>query len=195
MKIVPVTCPRCGDQIEGRQQASDLFFICGACGTMHMREPKVDILDHEIAAFGRDASFQRAYAPFWRARTHVRIFNEQTSGVFALFSFIGGGRSEGYVDVWIPATWSDPTTFKVWSTTLTRSPPRYTPAKDFSGVPRLPATVNRELATQLVDFIIITIEAEKPGTLQRLEYDMRVEALNPVFLPFFWTGSAYELGL
>jgi len=162
---------------------------------MHVRDPKVEILHYEIAAFGRDASFQRAYAPFWVARAHVRILNEQASGMFALFSSIGGGRSEGYVDVWIPATWSDPDTFKAWSTTLTRSPPRYNLAKDFSGVPHLPASVNREQARQLVDFIIVTNEAEKPGTLQRLEYDVLVEALKPVFLPFFWTGSAYEIGL
>ena len=48
---------------------------------------------------------------------------------------------------------------------------------------------------QLADFIVLTFEAEKPGVLQDIDYQVRVNDGTLVYLPFLQTGSGFTLAL
>jgi hypothetical protein len=58
---------------------------------------------------------------------------------------------------------------------------------DFGLVPRLPTVVKQEEAMEMADFVVVTIEAEKPGVLQDLDYTLTVHDAKLVYLPFVST--------
>ena len=53
----------------------------------------------------------------------------------------------------------------------------------------MPATMSRQDARELADFIVVTMEAEKPGVLQRLDYSLIVNGTKMVYLPFVISQS------
>jgi hypothetical protein len=69
----------------------------------------------------------------------------------------------------------DTATFRHWAVALTTSNPRYGVRPDFNNTERLATTVNQEEAIEMADFVAVTLEAEKPGTLQYLDYDLKVQ--------------------
>ncbi len=48
---------------------------------------------------------------------------------------------------------------------------------------RVPATVSRKQAHELADFVVVTIEAEKPGTMQYLDYSLKILDSSVVYIP------------
>jgi hypothetical protein len=44
--------------------------------------------------------------------------------------------------------------------------------------------VTKEEANKLANFVVITIEAEKPGVLQNLEYSLEIKDARIIYLPF-----------
>ena len=47
----------------------------------------------------------------------------------------------------------------------------------------------------MAHFVVITIEAEKPGTLQDLDYSLQVNDARAVYLPFLTSQQGLVLGL
>ena len=48
---------------------------------------------------------------------------------------------------------------------------------------RVPATISKQQAYELADFVVVTIEAEKPGTLQDLRYNLKILGAEIVYIP------------
>ena len=191
MKVVQVRCPNCNAPIVGKQR--DLLFVCQQCGVLHVRDGGVQVLDYEIADFAKGAPAQgRTYVPFWRIYAHFTILNKDSSGgnMFKLANWIKGGQGDsGEVFIFVPAPDFDPPTFKGMATGLTANWPRYSTRLDFGGVPRLPAALPKEEAVKLAHFVIITMEAEKPGVMQTLDYSLEVKDARIIYLPFNSTSS------
>jgi hypothetical protein len=197
MKVIQVTCPSCHLPIE--MKAKDQFFLCSNCGIMHVRDGGVTVVDYEIAEFTRGVQLEnRVYVPFWRVYCSFVIKHVQTSGgtMFKLANWIrGGGDGAGDIFVFVPAADFDPSTFGRLGTMMTGNPPRYASRMNFGDVPRLPAIVTREEAGDLADFIVVTMEAEKPGVLQELDYELKVKDCRVVYLPFLSSPSGLSPGL
>jgi len=116
-------------------------------------------------------------------------------GALAGFLFFNFPRARifmgdsGSLFIYLPATDMDPNALKYWSTTFTATPPRYATRLNFGGVRRLPASMTKDEATQMADFVVVTMEAEKPGVLQRLDYSLTVNDAKVVYLPFVYAQS------
>lgn len=67
---------------------------------------------------------------------------------------------------------------------LTYEPPRYDVRPDFGGRQRIGSTITKNEAEELADFVIVSMEAEKPGVLQSLSYDLKVNEVKLLYLPF-----------
>jgi hypothetical protein len=196
MKIIQVRCPNCNSPITSKQR--DLLFLCQQCGTMHVRDGGVNLVDYEIADFAKSAPIQgRTYVPFWRIYAHFAILSKNSSGgsMYKLANWIKGGGDSGDVFIFVPAPDFDPPTFKRLATDFTANWPKYSTRLDFGGVPRLPANLPKEEAVKLAHFVIITIEAEKPGVLQTLDYTLDVKDARIIFLPFNSTADGLRPGL
>jgi len=55
--------------------------------------------------------------------------------------------------------------------------------------------IDAEQAKQLADFIVLTYEAEKPGVLQDIAYEVKVNDSSLLYLPFVQLPSGFTLAL
>lgn len=184
MRVVQVRCPQCNSPISMKQK--DMVFYCDKCNTMHTRDGGVEALDFEVAEFNPGAQGERVYLPFWRIYASFVIRSKSVEGgtLFKLASLLKGTANGGDMFVYIPASDTDPATFRRLATQFTANPPRYATRLNFGGVPRLPAVVTKQEAAELADFVVVTMEAEQPGVLQKLDYSLTVNDTKLVYLPF-----------
>ncbi len=184
MRIIQVKCPSCNSPIYSKQR--DQLFYCDKCKVLHTRNGGVEKLDFEIAEFGRPSSGESVFVPFWRLYCSFIIRSKSVEGghVFRLMSWMKGEDGSGTLFIYVPAADFDPSTFKKLALDYTVSSPKYRSRLDFGGVRRMPSVMSREEAVELADFVIVTMEAEKPGVLQRLDYSLTVNSSKIVYLPF-----------
>jgi len=190
MKVVQVKCPACNTPVQSK--VKDRLFFCNQCGTMHVRDGGVNRVDFEIAEFSPSApQAERVYVPFWRMYCSFVIRSKSVEGgyMFRLSSWLRGDGDSGSLFVYVPATDVDTAAFKHYSSMFTASPPRYATRLNFGAVRRLPASLTKEEAEEMADFVVVTMEAEKPGVLQRLDYSLKVDDSKVVYLPFVLTSS------
>ena len=187
MQVIQVKCPKCGNPIYSKQK--DTVFYCTNCSTMHIRNGGVEVLDVEIGDFNKTAPQDRIYVPFWRMYSTVVINNVRSEGggFQKLAGWLRGENNSGNLFVWVPASEMQIDRFKTMAMDLTLNPPPYSTRMDFGTVPRLSTVVTRSEAMEMADFIVVTIEAEKPGVLQNLDYKLTVHDAKLVYLPFVST--------
>jgi hypothetical protein len=184
MKVVQVKCPSCNSPIYSKQR--DRMFYCDKCNVMHVRDGGVDKIDFEIAEFGSAPQGESVYVPFWRLYCSFIIRSKSVEGghLFRLASWMRGEDGSGTLFIYVPAADFDPATFKRLAIDFTISSPKYSTRLNFGSVRRMPTSMSREEAAELADFIVVTMEAEKPGVLQRLDYTLTVNGTKMVYLPF-----------
>jgi hypothetical protein len=184
MRVIQVKCPSCNSPIYSKQR--DQLFFCEKCSVLHTRNGGVEKLDFEIAEFNRSLPGEKVYVPFWRLYCSFSILSRSVEGghVFRLMSWMKGEDGSGTLFIYIPASDLDPAVFKRLAIDNTVSSPKYRTRLDFGGVRRMPTVLSKEEAAELADFIVVTMEAEKPGVLQRLDYSLTVNGSKMVYLPF-----------
>ncbi len=193
MRVIQVKCPSCNTAITMKEK--DRLFFCDKCNVMHIRDTGTpEKVDFEIADFNpASASIQgeRVYMPFWRLYTTfiVRAKSVEGGALFKMSQWLKGGSDSGNMFIYIPASELDAGSFKKFSTMFTGAAPRYPTKLNFSGVKRIPATMPKAEAAQLADFVVVTMEAEQPGVLQKLDYSLTVNDTKLVYLPFVRTAS------
>ncbi len=195
MRIVQVKCPSCSSPIYSKQR--DQLFYCEKCNVLHTRNGGVEKLDFEIAEFNRSLSGEKVYVPFWRLYCSFIIRSKSVEGghVFRLMSWMKDEDGSGTLFIYIPAADFDPSAFKNLAIGYTVSSPKYGSRLDFGGARRMPAVMSREEAVELADFVVVTMEAEKPGVLQRLDYSLTVNSSKVVYLPFIMGQSGLKSAL
>jgi len=184
MKVVQVRCPSCNSPIYSKQR--DRMFYCDKCNVIHVRDGGVDKIDFDIAEFGSAPQGDSVYVPFWRLYCSFIIRSKSVEGghLFRLASWMRGADGSGTLFIYVPAADFDPATFKRLAIDFTVSSPKYSTRLNFGSVRRMPTSMSREEAAELADFIVVTMEAEKPGVLQRLDYTLTVNGTKMVYLPF-----------
>jgi len=197
VKVTQVKCPQCDLPIYMRQK--DDFFYCSSCGTIHVRGIHgVERIPYEIANFRPGTPLDDChYIPFWRLQCDFQIKSRSVEGGYLhkLSNALKGGDDGGQLRIFVPASDLDIAVFRYWSVNLTVNNPRYSVRDDFADVQRMPATTGREEAIELADFIAVTLEAEKPGTLQYLDYDLEVQEAKVIYLPFISSPSGLHLAV
>jgi len=195
MKIVQVKCPSCGTPI--RMKNKEAIFLCDNCGMMHTRNHGIERIDYEIVEFSSSVANERMYMPFWRLYCDFSIRSKNVEGgsFFRLSQWIKGDKNSGAFFVFIPAFDTSLENFKLLSIHLTLNPPHYRTTMNFGGVTRMPVLMTKEEARELADFVVVTIEAEKPGVLQYLDYSLSVKDERIIYLPFTKTSSGPVLAV
>ena len=183
MRVIQVKCPQCDSPLTMKQK--DKVFYCASCGTMHVRNGGVEKLDYEIAEFSPNAQGEKVFMPFWRvyASLVVRSKNVEGGTFFKIANFLKGGDS-GNMFIYIPAADLNTNDFRRIATQFTSNPPRYSTRLKFGNEVRIPAAISKQEAAELADFVIVTMEAEQPGVLQRLDYSLTINDTKLVYLPF-----------
>ncbi len=195
MKVVQVKCPRCQQPIYSK--VKDLAFYCQHCRTMHIRNGGTNIIDFDIAEFSPNARGDRVYMPFWRLFSSFTINQANVAGgtFHKLSRMIKGTANGGNLFIYVPAWETAVDEFKRWSMGMTEGQPMYSLRQDFNNVERGPTAITKEEAMQLADFVVVTMEAERPGTLQYLDYSLQVHDARLVYLPFVRGAQGLVSGL
>lgn len=189
MKVVQVKCPSCNSPIYVKQL--DRMFYCDRCNVMHVRDGGIERVDFEIGDFNPNAQGERVYMPFWRIYASFVVRSKSVEGgtAFKLFNWLKGGSDSGNMFIYIPAAELDTASFRRLSSQFTAASPRYATRLNFGGVQRLPVAISKEEAAEMADFVVVTMEAEQPGVLQRLDYSLTVNDARMVYLPFVRTAQ------
>lgn len=117
----------------------------------------------------------------------MTVFSSQVVGGWAgrlLSAASGGGNLNGTMFIFVPGMDLPPDVFKRMAQDFTSNPPQYRGAERFS-FERLPVTVDELAARKLADFLVLSFEAEKPGVLQDIKYQVDVQRTKLVYLPFY----------
>jgi len=186
-----IMCPSCHLPLEGK--VADRVYLCD-CGVMHTRDDEGERqVEYTIAKVADPSSPPSAviYIPFWRLDSDVAIHYTQSTGGF-FNKLFGKDWKGGRVSIYIPAVDWAPDTFKQWASTLTSHPPTIRPAEDFGPYEREPVVIDEVEAKQLADFLILTFEAEKPGVLQQISYEVKVFNMALLYVPFGRGGRSFQ---
>ena len=190
VRLVVLKCPKCGHTIEDK--TTSMLFWCNDCSTLHTRdEHGIHIMHYEIAPVMKSpGTLTPFYMPFWKILVDVRILGEKNVGAFLHTLFSGDQKMEGTFYMYMPAVdFPNPNNWKDWAYALTMNPPKFPSRKDFGGLARMCANIDLYDAQKLADFLVLNFEAEKPGTLQSIEYTLQVKDIDIVFIPFIDSGG------
>ncbi|WP_230742939.1 hypothetical protein [Methanooceanicella nereidis] len=193
-KIVPVVCPGCNTPMHTKDK--DTVFLCDRCGTMQARDGVVAIVEYEAGEFRRQMDGEKVYLPFWKLGVNFNVRHSRVEGgsVSRFVGFLKGDSPSGSIDMMLPAFETDPVRYKEIAKKLTLDPPNYARANMDRGIKRMPCTITIDMTDDMADFLFITIEAEKPGVLQSLDYDLKVVSRKLVYLPYYKKGESLEPG-
>lgn len=191
-KVVPIKCPGCGNPMYSKD--NDEVFLC-KCGTLHARNGQVSIIEYEVGAF-KPGDGEKVYLPFWKLGVDFAIKYQKVEGamVSKFVGFLKGDSNAGRVDMLLPAFEASADRFKEMAKSLTLSPPRYMPDRFDPNVRREPCVIDVDMTDEMADFLFVTIEAEKPGVMQQLDYDMKVTSKKMLFLPYYRKGNSLVPG-
>jgi hypothetical protein len=187
-KLVTIRCPGCSNPVYGK--VVDHLIICPSCGTMQARDGTVSVLEYEAGAFTKAMDGEKVYLPFWKLGVSYNITSESVEGgLIGKIAGTAGRAGSGGIDMMLPAFSLEPLKFKELAKSLTLQPPRYSAGPLEPSVRREACSVTVDMTAEMADFLFVTIEAEKPGTLQRLAYDLSVNARKIVYLPYYKKGN------
>jgi hypothetical protein len=187
-KLVPITCPGCKNPVYSKD--IDSVIICPRCGTLQARDGTVSIVEYEAGAFAKAGDGEKVYMPFWRLGATFNIKQEVVKGgLLGKLAGTAGKAGEGGIDMMLPAFDLEPLKFKELAKGLTMQSPKYAAAPLEPAVRLEPCKVTIDMTDEMADFLFVTIEAEKPGTLQNLVYDLKVASKKLVYLPYYKKGN------
>jgi hypothetical protein len=192
-KIVQVICPGCKNPIHTR--VTDSLLLCD-CGTLHVRDGVPTILEYQTGVFTRPGDGEKAYMPFWKVLVNFNIrHTDVVGGSFSRFVNSIAGRDGGSAIVMmLPAFELEPWQYKDLAKQLTMNTPVFTAGRMDPSISREPSVITLEMVDEMADFLFVTIEAEKPGVMQRLDYDLQVASKSIVYLPYYKKDGHLEPG-
>jgi hypothetical protein len=181
-RLVPITCPGCNSPVYGKD--IDSVIVCPKCGALQARDGTVSVVEYEAGKFTRAGDGEKVYLPFWKLGVSYDVKSERVEGALLqkLAGQIGGS---GNIDMMLPAFDLEPLKFKDLAKGLTLQAPRYAAGPLEPNVRREPCKVTIGMTDEMADFLFVTIEAEKAGTLQTLSYDLKVGSKKLVYLPYY----------
>ncbi len=78
---------------------------------------------------------------------------------------------------------------------LTLDQPGLNLISGFKGGKRAVMKMEKGIAGENAEFLFLRYETEIPGTLQKLEYDFKINSTKVLYLPAYKTNDKYVLGI
>ncbi|MEW6308512.1 MAG: hypothetical protein AB1492_05645 [Bacillota bacterium] len=167
----------------------EVAFLCKQCGVgCEAVDDELVQVPVEFAVPKRDPGALACYLPVWVFAAQLKL-SRQSAG-FSLF----GGRNSGEYDLkfYVPAFAGGLATLKQLGAGLTRKQPEYDTIlrQQLAGI-----ALRREDAKRVADYLLITIEAEKPDMLQGLTYSLELSQAKLLGIPCVRQGDKLKEAL
>ncbi|MDO5845170.1 MAG: hypothetical protein Q4Q53_08515, partial [Methanocorpusculum sp.] len=136
------------------------------------------------------------YVPFWIVNADLDVKSEKISGGKISRFVTDRKQMRGTRDFYVCASNSVPEEFaRVWNMDLTLDQPEINPINDFKGGKREVMTMEKGIAGENAEFLFLRYETEIPGTLQKLDYNFKINSTKVLYLPAYKTANKYVIGV
>ncbi len=191
MKLLALKCPVCGQRLTPKHDQV-LVMECGQCGTAVSINHTTGISQTAVQ-YAQAKENAEVWLPMWVFDAWVRITSRQTRK--------GDGRSEkASHELWrsprqlfVPAWTLDTQTARQLGTKLIENQPQLQAVDKPNGTVMTEAIVTQEDALKLVEFIILSIEAERKDWLTDLKFEIQTNATNLWVIPAKQNRGGWQL--
>lgn len=123
------------------------------------------------------------YRPFWLMNVNVNIISRDASGGWVSNLFGGSNKTQGDVLFYVPAFWLTIDSVKNIGGNFTMKNPVASPQK--YNVKMTGFNFSKVDAKKIAEFIFLSIEAEKSDTIRNIQYEMKVNSIQVLGIPFY----------
>jgi hypothetical protein len=172
MTLLVVRCPACGSSLTPGDD--DLVIACAQCGTgLHLADEGIQPIEIQYAR--TNLSKAETWRPWWIFKGSVNLIRRETQG---------GNRSEEARRFWaqprvlcVPAWELSVAAVKQAGLHMLQQPPELNAIPRPGGARLTPAVVSAEDARKMLEFLVLTLEANRDDWLRTL--DFHIEAGPP----------------
>ncbi len=191
MKLLALKCPVCGQRLAPKSDRV-LVMECGQCDTAVSINPDTSISETTVQ-YAQAREEADVWLPMWVFDARVNITSRRTRK--------RDGRSEkASQELWgtarqlfVPAWTLNMQTARQLGTKLIENQPQLQAADKPNGVHMTEMVVQEEDAFKLLEFIILSIEAERKDWLTDLEFDIKTNATNLWVIPAKQNRGGWQL--
>lgn len=168
VRLIALKCLQCGFPLP--VEPDEIACACPQCGQAARLEGDALVAQPVTWAEPRAEVSVPRWLQFWALPGQVSITRRETEGF--------GGSSGGdplwqkATRLWIPAFGLSLDLAKAWGAGLTRTQPALRPGPVPPGAPLRGCVVGLEDARKLADFVVLSIEAERPDMLRSIEFKL-----------------------
>ena len=175
MKLLLLRCPVCAEPMAPDHQDA-VVYDCASCQTpITIKETGLGTATVQFVAPAQaEVDHITDWMPFWRFEGRVHIEKRQTQG--------GRNNEDDAAQLWgerrrlfVPAWTLDMHKARDIGSTLAQRQPLFVPIERPSTVRMKTATVTAADALKMLEFIIITIEAQRDDWLRDLEFSLELD--------------------
>ena len=182
MKLLALKCPVCAQRLAPKNSQA-LLMGCAHCETAVSIDPDRGIQETTLNFATPKNSEVSSWLPMWVFDAQVNITSRRTRSKHgrsekASKEFWGVPRRL-YVPAWTPNMQSA----RMLGTKLVENQPQFQLTEKPSGAQISEMVVAEEDALKLVEFIIMSIEAERKDWLTNLQFDIQKQAVNLWAIP------------
>ncbi|HJJ29397.1 MAG TPA: hypothetical protein O0W87_00140 [Methanocorpusculum sp.] len=194
MLLKELKCPGCGAPLKSKER--DMMLTCSHCGRISLyANGKVGDVAYSIAAPDKEHPGELIYVPFWVVNADLNVTKESISGG-KISRFIGDKKQmRGTRDFYVCAAVIPEEFSRVWNMDLTLDQPKLNLISGFRGGKRAVMKMEKGIAGENAEFLFLRYETEIPGTLQKLEYDFKINSTKVLYLPAYKNNDKYLLGI
>lgn len=195
LQLVPLQCPQCARPLAAGE-GEHLLATCGDCGTC-CEVVKGVPLPRTRTVFRPRAGAPNEFVPFWRIDARVEIFQRETAGVGQFlkdFFNLGRGDRKDQHRFFVPAFEVNMEAFKALGLQMLKlGEDRLVAWDDAPDLPIRPATMSLDEASQTLEFLILTIEAQKSDMMVNLCFQVDVLDSGLALVPASTAGTRMDL--
>lgn len=185
MLLKELKCSGCGAPLKSKER--DMMLKCTYCGKISMfAEGDTHDVDINIVKPVTESDGELIYVPFWVVNADLNVKHEEITGGKISRLLKDKKQMRGTRDFYVCASTKIPESYsRIWNMDLTLDQPEIELIKDFKGGRREVMTMEKEIAGENAEFLFLRYETEIPGTLQRLDYDFKVNSTKVLYLPVY----------
>ncbi len=187
MKLLALNCPVCGQRLLPKSR-DVLVMGCGNCGTAVSIDPDKGIEQTTVQFAQTGSESVEAWVPLWVFDAQVKIKSRQTRQ--------RDGRSEKASQalwgtprrLFVPAWTLNMKVARQLGTKMVEKQPQLQAIEKPDGVQMAEAVVAQEDALKLLEFIVLSIEADRKDWLTNLQFDIETRSTE------LWVVAAQKRG-
>ena len=181
-QLIAIKCTSCGSGL--MVEVNDYVVYCSNCGNGYeIIDAKLVPMEINFAKPAVKGQGDVVYKPFWLMNINVNIISRDASGGFISNLFGGSHKTSGDVLFYVPAFWMTIDSVKNIGGTFTLKNPVASPQKFNTKMTGF--AFSKEDAKKIAEFIFLSIEAEKSDTVRSIEYEMKVNSIQVLGVPFY----------